>query len=141
MTRRMRETPPELIKALFIALGTVFLAIGAIGVPVPGLPTTPFLLLAAGCYARSSPRLHQWLLDHPRIGPHIRRFRQERSVALSVKIWTLLLAYAMLGGVGLFAVEQLWIRLLLLGLAVAKTVFMARVTTAEPDQGASHEGP
>lgn len=123
----------NLIRGLFIALGTVFLALGAIGIPVPGLPTTPFLLLAAACYARSSPRLHRWLVHHPRIGPHLRALQRERAIALRVKVWSLLLAWALLGGLAVFAVEQLWLRLLLLAVGVAKTIFMLAVRTAEPE--------
>jgi hypothetical protein len=134
MEPEKREKPPELIRVLFIVLGTGFLAIGAIGIALPGLPTTPFLLLAAATYARSSPRLHRWLLDHPTLGPHIRRFQQHRSVALNVKIWTLMLAWAVLGAMALFVVDQLWLRLLLLGLALAKSAFMVRIKTAKPDR-------
>ena len=61
------------------------MAIGAIGVVVPGLPTTPLLLLAAACFARSSPRLYAWLLRNPTFGPLIEDFRAGRGVSVRVK--------------------------------------------------------
>jgi len=64
-------------------------AIGAVGVVVPGLPTTPLLLLAAACFARSSPRLYAWLLRNPTFGPLIEDFRAGRGVSLRVKITAL----------------------------------------------------
>jgi len=68
------------IRLLWTFVGIVFLAIGAIGVVLPLLPTTPFLLLAAYCFARSSPRLHGWLLDHPSFGPLINNWEQYGSI-------------------------------------------------------------
>ncbi len=60
--------------------GGVFVAIGTIGVALPLLPTTPFLLLAAYCFARSSPRLHDWLLNHRSFGPLISNWDQYGSI-------------------------------------------------------------
>lgn len=72
---------------VWILLGTVSLAMGAIGLFVPLLPTTPFLLLASFAFARSSERVHRWLLEHPRLGPPIRNWHSERSVHRGTK-WT-----------------------------------------------------
>lgn len=86
-----------MIKYILILLGSIFLGLGFIGVFVPGLPTTPFLLLAAGCYVKSSDRLYVWLLDHKLFGKYIRNFRETRSISLRSKIISLTLMWIMIG--------------------------------------------
>ncbi|MBQ8607174.1 MAG: YbaN family protein [Bacteroidaceae bacterium] len=71
---------------LLIILGSICLALGIIGIFLPLLPTTPFLLLAAALYFRSSPRLYNWLLEHKQLGPYIRNFREHKAIPLRVKI-------------------------------------------------------
>lgn len=65
---------------MFAGLGTLFLLLGLFGLFLPVLPTTPFLLLAAACFARSSRRIFNWLLDNPRFGPLIREWREYRAI-------------------------------------------------------------
>lgn len=79
--------PPALPKAarlkrgVWLALGLVFVGLGIVGAVLPLLPTTIFLILAAACFARSSPRLEAWLLDHPQFGPGLRAWRAEGSIS------------------------------------------------------------
>jgi uncharacterized protein len=70
---------------VFAALGIVFLLLGLFGLFLPVLPTTPFLLLAAACFARSSRRIFNWLLNHPRFGPLIREWREYRAMPYRAK--------------------------------------------------------
>ncbi len=65
--------------------GTIALGLGLIGVVLPGLPTTPFVLLAAACYARASPRLHQRMRENAWIGPMLRDWEANRSLSRRVK--------------------------------------------------------
>jgi uncharacterized protein len=81
-----RILPGMIVKALLVVLGTVFLVIGVIGIFMPLLPGTPFLLLASACYLRSSERLHRWLLNQGRLGAHIRAFEQGKGVPLRAKV-------------------------------------------------------
>src|SRR5690349_5075190 len=77
------------MRAIWLALGLGAVVLGFIGIFVPVLPTTPFLILAAACFARSSPRLEGWLLDHPRFGPPLRDWRERGAVSRKGKVATL----------------------------------------------------
>ncbi len=67
-------------------MGHTSLAVGFVGIFVPLLPTTPFVLLAAVCYSRGSERFHTWLLEHERFGPMIRAWREHRAIGVRAKI-------------------------------------------------------
>lgn len=77
------------MRILFLAAGVAFLAIGIIGIFLPLLPTTPFLILASGCFARSSRRLETWLLDHPRFGPFLSDWRRRGAIPRNAKLLAL----------------------------------------------------
>jgi uncharacterized membrane protein YbaN (DUF454 family) len=79
-------------KILFIA-GTISVAIGVVGIFVPLLPTTPFLLLAAACYMRSSERFYRRLLNNRFFGPYIRNYMEGRGVPLRIKIYMIALLW------------------------------------------------
>ena len=74
------------MRLVYMLLGVVAVALGVIGIALPLLPTTPFLLLAAWAFAKSSPRLEQWLVSHPRLGPPIEAWRARGAIATRVKI-------------------------------------------------------
>ena len=76
-----------IIRILLIVLGSIFVAIGAIGVLVPGLPTTPFMILAAACYIRSSNKLYNWLIKNKLFGKHIKNIREGKGIPIRVKIF------------------------------------------------------
>ncbi|MFC3086893.1 YbaN family protein [Tabrizicola soli] len=74
-----------MMRTLWLAVGLFFLGIGLLGVALPVVPTTPFLLLAAGSFAKSSPRLHGWLLTHPLFGPPIRNWEDNGAISRPAK--------------------------------------------------------
>jgi len=83
----MRKHNSLTVRLAFLALGTLFVALGIAGIFLPVLPTTPFLLLAAACYARASTRFYNWLLNNRVFGPSILEWRRYRSIPYRVK-WT-----------------------------------------------------
>ena len=110
------------VKTLFVVLGALSLLLGLVGIFVPLLPTTPFLLLAAALWVRSSPRLYAWLLAHRRLGPYIRNFRENRAIPLRAKIYSVTLLWATLLYCIFFVVEEWWwAQLALLAVAVGVT--------------------
>jgi len=81
-----RPPPGRLARAIWLGLGGVSLALGAIGALLPIVPTVPFLILAAACFARGSPRLERWLLTHPLFGPPIRDWRERGAIPPRAKL-------------------------------------------------------
>lgn len=110
------------MKIIGIALGTVALALGIIGIFVPLLPTTPFLLLAAALYLRCSPALYEWLLNQKHLGPYIRNFRENRAIPLRAKIVSVSLIWLTISYCIVCVVDRWWwAQLLLFLLAVGLT--------------------
>jgi len=91
----------RLLNLILKAGGLLFVGLGLAGVFLPLLPTTPFLLLAAGCFARSSPAFHDWLLSHPLLGSYIRDWDRDRSVPLGAKVTAVTMMAASLTWMGL----------------------------------------
>ena len=84
MTDAVRKVSP-LLRPLFLVGGVLLTVVGVIGVVTPGWPGTIFLILAAGCFARSSPRLEAWLLGHPRLGPSVVAWRENGAIPRKIK--------------------------------------------------------
>lgn len=94
--QKMTQDPPIKIpnktaRYLWLTLGWICFGIGALGVLLPGLPTTGPMLLALACFSKGSDRLHQWLLNHNLFGPTLRQWQEERTMPLRAKIIALLM--------------------------------------------------
>ena len=111
----------RLKRQLLIITGTVSVAIGMIGIFIPILPTTPFLLLAAACYLRSSPRFHRWLMHNRWFGTYIRNYTEGRGIPLKVKLFTLLLLWATIG-ISIWLVANWIVTVILLIIATSVTL-------------------
>ncbi|HVY90179.1 MAG TPA: YbaN family protein [Hyphomonadaceae bacterium] len=79
-------TTPAWLRPIYLVAGLLSVGLGVIGIFVPGMPTTVFLIIAAGCFAKSSPRLEAWLLNHPRLGPSVRAWRTHKAIPRRAKI-------------------------------------------------------
>jgi uncharacterized membrane protein YbaN (DUF454 family) len=112
-------------RGAFLAAGFVFLGIGIVGVVVPVLPTTPFILLAAAFFARSSQRFHDWLLNHRQFGPLVREWRQHRSIPYRTKILAIAMMAATLSASIVFFVPYGWLQaaLAVFGLLLAAWLY------------------
>ena len=101
--------------------------LGIIGIFVPILPTTPFLLLAAACYMRSSERFYRWLTSNRVFGAYVRNYIEGRGMPLRIKVFTILLLWLAIGLSITFAVESLVIRIVLVSIAVGVTVHIVLI--------------
>lgn len=117
------------IKWTLIAAGTFFLACGIIGIFLPILPTTPFLLLAAACYARSSKRFYNWLLNNKWFGNYIKNYREGKGVPLKVKILSISFLWITIIFSAVFVVTILFVRVILILIAVAVTIHILSIRT------------
>jgi uncharacterized membrane protein YbaN (DUF454 family) len=114
-------------RRLLIAAGTLCTGLGIIGIFVPILPTTPFLLLAAACYMRSSERFYRWLTNNRVFGAYVRNYIEGRGMPIRIKVLTILLLWLAIGLSITFAVQSLVIRIILISIAVGVTVHIALI--------------
>lgn len=121
-------------RALLVAAGSVSLGLGVVGIVVPLLPTTPFLLLSAACYLRGSKRLSDWLLGHGSLGRYIQDYRAGRGMPLRAKVVSLVMLWGTISASALLAVQALWLRLLLLAIASGVTVHLLWIKTRRADR-------
>ncbi len=105
------------------------MVLGIIGIIVPILPTTPFLLLAAVCYIRSSQRFYDWLLNNRFLGLYIKNYTQGKGMPLRAKIFTVILLWITIGLSMWFAVQGVVIRVILILVAVGVTIHIVRIKT------------
>ena len=93
----VRPHDSRAVRILLVVVGSVCVAVGVLGIFLPVLPTTPFLLLAAACFARASERFYVWLLRNPTFGPTIREWRRHRSIPYRTKVVALALMTITIG--------------------------------------------
>jgi len=117
------------VRTLLIAAGTLSVGLGILGILVPVLPATPFLLLAAACYARSSQRFYSWLLNNKWFGDYIRCYLQKKGMPLKVKVLAVTLLWVTIGSSVAFAVHILAVRLILVLIAVGVSVHVLSIRT------------
>ena len=119
----------QLCKWVLVTIGVISVGLGMIGVFVPLLPTTPFLLLAAACFVRSSDRLYAWLIHHKWFGDYIRYYREHRAITLRAKVVTLALLWSVIGYTAFGVVTAWWVRTLLGVIAVGVTIHILHLKT------------
>jgi len=126
-----KKVQSRFLKRILIILGTFFVAIGVIGIFVPLLPTTVFLLLAAGCYIRSSERFYNWLINHRWLGTYIRNYREGRGIPIKTKIFTISILWLTITLSAIFAVKSLIVRVILFIIAVSVTWHVLSIKTSK----------
>ena len=117
------------MKYLFAFIGTVSLALGIMGVFLPVLPTTPFLLLSAAMYMRSSHRLYEWLMSHKHLGAYIRNFREHKALPLRVKTVSVTMVWLTLLYCAIFVAEEWWMRVMFIAIAIGVTIHILSYKT------------
>jgi len=126
--------PSGFKKGIFVVAGTISLGLGATGVFLPILPTTPFLLLSAACYYKGSERMHRWLLNNKLFGSYIRNYKEGKGISQIGKIFTLFLLWITIGYSALFMVSSYVVQIVLFAVAIAVTVHVATLPTLRKSQ-------
>ncbi|MFN7887429.1 MAG: YbaN family protein [Betaproteobacteria bacterium] len=126
---RVHDSP--LVRALLVGAGWLCVALGVLGIFLPLLPTTPFMLLAAACFARSARRFHDWLLANRTFGPLIHEWRKHRSVPYRTKIVAIGLMALTMGTSIVFVVQALWLKLLIAAIGIAVSVWLYRLPSRD----------
>jgi len=121
-----------LIRLAFNLVGTLAVVLGLIGVFLPLLPTTPFLLLATACYMRGSERMANWLMNNRLFGSYVRDFHENRGIRRKTKLWALGITWVSLG-ISAWVMPVAWIRPLLLIPGIGVTIYLWRYKTRPPD--------
>ncbi|MCM2318033.1 MAG: YbaN family protein [Pseudomonas sp.] len=116
------------LRWLLLGIGWLSVALGVIGIFLPVLPTTPFLLLAAACFVRSSRRVYIWLVTHPRLGPWIRDYLDGEGIPFKAKAWAIGLMWVSIL-LSCYLVPLLPARLFMLTSAVLVTAYILRQKT------------
>jgi uncharacterized membrane protein YbaN (DUF454 family) len=131
----MRKHDSPAVQAVLIVAGTACVGLGVLGIFLPVLPTTPFLLVAAACYARASERFYNWLLDNRTFGPTIREWRRYRSIPYRTK-WTAIVLMALtLASSIVFFVQGPILQAALAVLGVGLAVWLYRIPSRDRPRG------
>jgi len=128
-SKQRDKTSNRFIRWVLIVAGTIFVGLGTLGIFLPILPTTPFLLLAAACYARSSKRFYDRLINNKWFGAYIKNYREGKGIPLKVKVYTISLLWITILFSAFFVINIFWVRVVLILIAVAVTVHVLIIKT------------
>lgn len=117
------------LKPLILACGFIFVGLGVIGIVLPVLPTTPFLLLAAFCFARSSEKWHNWLMTNKLFGDYLRNYQEGRGIPLKVKVMAITFLWVTILISIFFFLENWILEILLIAIASAVSIHIISVKT------------
>jgi len=118
----------RLVRWTFISLGSLLVAVGVLGIFLPLLPSTVFFLMALGCYGKSSPSAYRWMTTNRLFGQNLREYREEKGATVRTKVVSLLWLW---GGIGLseYFIDNLWIRLTLIAIALGVSAHLVLLRT------------
>ncbi len=116
-------------RGLLIIAGTISLAFGLLGIVLPVLPTTPFLLLSAACYYKGSKRMHNWLLNNRWFGGYIRNYMEGRGISLRTKVLAIALLWFFIAYSALFIINIFIFQIILFAIAVGVSVHLVTLPT------------
>jgi uncharacterized membrane protein YbaN (DUF454 family) len=118
-------------KSIFLIIGSLALAAGFVGIFLPVLPTTPFVLLAAWCFFRSSPRLYEWIISNERFGDTIKNYNQGKGITKTTKIKAIVMMWLTISASVYFTITSLSLIAFLYGVAIVVTIYLIRLPTLE----------
>ena len=122
MKKEIKQSTNPVIKYTLASLGLISLGLGILGIFLPLLPTTPFLLLSAALFMKSSRRLYNWLMNHKYLGKHLQNYLLHKTISKKSKISALSLLWIAILATIIIIIDKLIIKILLLVIAIAVTI-------------------
>src|SRR3989339_1765718 len=109
--RKVKKSKSKIIRAVLKFCGILFVCLAFLGIVFPVIPTTPFLLMAAWCFMKSSERLYRWMMTNRIFGKYLKNYIEGKGVPLFIKIFVLTLLWLMIGYLIVFVFEDIFFRL------------------------------
>ena len=125
----MSRLSDKIKRGLYIIIGTLFLGIGCIGIVLPIVPTTPFLLLAAACYVRGSKRIHRWMMRNRVFGEFIKNYLEGRGINPRQKLFTLTFLWLTIAFTIVYITDKVLLRVFLFLIALAVSTHILKLPT------------
>ncbi len=122
------------MRSIYLICGFAATGLGILGIPLPILPTTPFLLVALWCFTRSSPRMRRWLLENKYFGHYLTDYTSKKGVERGVKAWALTVLWCTIGASAIWATDKWWVRAVLVAVAAAVTIHILMLKTLKKNE-------
>lgn len=136
VTHHDKYVKSEVLRLALIIVGWFSVAAGVAGLFLPIVPTVPFLLLAVACFARSSRRFHDWLVEHAYLGPLVRDYLNGAGIPRKAKAMAIGMVWVSFPTSTFLFVRTAWLKVLLIFVALCITVYLVSLPTAKPDNDA-----
>ena len=129
----------KLSKILLATAGTISVGLGILGIFLPVMPTTIFLIIAAYCYVRSSDKLYNWLINHKILGPYISNYHRYKAMPKRAKIVAISMLWISII-ISSYVVSKLWVSIILIIIAISVTIYILSIKTLTKEQLAELHG-
>jgi uncharacterized membrane protein YbaN (DUF454 family) len=130
----------KLMSLILVSFGSIFVALGVIGIFLPVLPTTPFLLLGAACYIKGSDKMYKWLINNKYLGEYIKNYREKNGIPLKSKIIAISTLWPTMLFTVFFVIDKLIVKVMLLIIASIVTWYIAKQKTLTEDTEVEKQG-
>uniref|UniRef100_A0A832DP69 DUF454 domain-containing protein n=1 Tax=Ignavibacterium album TaxID=591197 RepID=A0A832DP69_9BACT len=120
---------PKLYRYFYLISGILLVAIGVIGIFLPVLPTTIFLILASACFVKSSPKANEWLRNHKVLGMYIKNYQEKTGLSIRAKVFNIIFLWTMILLSAFLLTDKFYIKLILLTIAVGVTIHLLMIKT------------
>lgn len=124
---------PSLYRYAYLIAGFLLVGIGVLGIFLPLLPTTIFLILASACFMKSSPRANEWLRNNKFLGEYLRNYQDKSGLSVRTKAINIIVLWVSILSSAYFLTDELYIRLLLIAIAVGVTIHLVMIKTKRPE--------
>lgn len=129
--QRPKLVTNPVLRVLLLAVGFLSIALGVLGIFLPVLPTTPFLLLAAACFIRTSPKFYDWLVDHPKLGKYVVYYLDGKGIPKKAKVYTLVVLWSTMFITAFIVLDSAIVRVILPSIGFLVSIYILRQPTLD----------